>query len=187
MRLFLSLLIAGAVLCDPSAALAPPQTWDLSYTLDDLPDVECDEVWIDASSGGDAEFTFRSMLQDDCDPNACEFSIVPGGADLHGARLEVHYPWIRDSMFFITNVEVTVFDHCGVGCTQVHLFWNDELSASAFNSESNESEIVSVSEGYLPGNRIVVSSCGAEVLGLTVYMMNTAVQESCWGMIRTLY
>lgn len=186
MRVLAILVLAVAVLSSPGRAWAPP--WAVPITLDAIPASNCGESWTEPAGGVGAVLELASTEAGDCSVGACAWQTIPGGIDLLGARLDVHLDW-GGGLGGIFDAQIAIEDHCGVGCTRVLLYWDELLLGETLNQTTGVPELIATGwgSGDGQGNRLVIASCGAEVSGITIWLLGDAVGETSWSAIRALY
>ncbi len=152
--------------------------------LDNVPDVACDEVWV--QDGVDMYFTHT--VAEDCDGGGnCSFAVDPGGDGvwLWPARLVADFGESYD----ITKVEVDINDNCGTGCTKAFLYKDGVMVGSTSNTSSYQTEILTVVPLGGSADMFAVSSCEGQILGSTIRIYATALPtaESSWSVMKSQY
>lgn len=152
--------------------------------LDNVPDVDCDEVWV--QDGVDMYFT--TTTAEDCDGGgSCFFNAVGGatGVWLFPARLVADF----GQSYVINRVEIDVVDWCGTGCTKAFLYEGGVMVGSTENTISNASEILTVIPSGGQADMLAVSSCEGQVLGSTIRIYADALdaETGTWSDVKSVF
>ncbi len=173
-----SLLLFFVLLVAP-AAMAEIIT---TISLDNLPSVACDEVFV--INGVNCYFT--STAAEDCDGGGnCGFDVNYvdwPGMWLFPGRFVVDF----GESTTITRVEVDIYDWCGVGCTKAFLYDNDTNVASTFNSVYGAETMTLVPSGNT-ASQVAVSSCEGQFYTIRIYSDTVGTENSDWDLVKTYY
>ncbi|MCP4290265.1 MAG: hypothetical protein GY780_00345 [bacterium] len=153
-----------------------------TISLDNLPAVACDEVFLIEG----IECYFTSTTAEDCDGGGnCEFDVSYGtwpGMWLFPGRFVVDL----GETYAINRVEVDIWDWCGVGCTAAFLYDNGANVGSGSNSVYGEDTITVVPSGNMASS-FAVSSCEGQFFTIRIYSDTVATDESEWDQVKSLY
>jgi len=171
-------ILPSLILLFPAPAIS--QTVVTTIHLNNVPNVVCDEVWV--QDGVDMHFT--STTADDCTIGSCLFGIGsgPDGVWLYPSRLVADF---RQS-YSITKVEVDITDFCGVGCTRAFLYSSGMKVGQTSNTTVGTPEVLTVVPAGGVADMFAVSSCEGQVLGSTIRIYSTVVgtEDSSWSTLK---
>jgi hypothetical protein len=152
------------------------------FRFTDVPVQDCWETWQEH----DYTLGFQLTTADDCEAGHCEFSQEEQGVYFSGARLEMVYHG-GCGLTAIAAVEVIFDEECGVGCTQVFLYCDNELVASSASAAMGPWQVLEIPCCWYWGSRVFISSCGALIREVTVWEVGDPVEEGSWSVIKALY
>lgn len=150
-----------------------------TITLDGVPMVACDEVWIEQEVG----LRFTATTPEDCTEGSCFFGIEADNVWLFPARLLIEF----GQSYMVYNVEIDVIDWCGVGCTMAFAYNAGGQVASTANTivSSPETMILTLAGGA--ADSIAISSCEGQVFEIRITSEIVDAKSTTWSAIKSVF
>jgi hypothetical protein len=161
--------------------------WEETCTLDNLPDLDCEETdWQSCPMGW---ISVIPTQPDYCVPTgACVFEITEDGLRLDDALFQMLAEWTCMSMR--VEIEVDIISGAGIGCTRAYLYrYHGEDYILAFTSNNTVDEVETLrlpSPFFTYGFKLLISSPDVEILEIRISIQMPA-ESSTWSTVKSIY